>query len=157
MNLESVEDDEWVSWDDIIRQIHSGEWSQKHPNADLSLVPYFETLILTAEQYRKKTGKHLQIYGAVGELYGSITIGMTLHKSFAQGSDGRQGNDFIEVKTITPLKKNDYVLVKAGGNFNKLLIVKINKSFEMKSRLIDRSELPKPTNKRNLIKVPWPE
>ncbi len=49
-----------------------------------------------------QTGLHLQVYGDIGELFAAITHGVKLHKNYAQGSDSRLGNDFIEVKTITP-------------------------------------------------------
>jgi hypothetical protein len=47
------------------------------------------------------------------------------------------------VKTITPFKSNDVVELKASGNFNKLLVVKINQDFELSGRLIDRKKLPR--------------
>ena len=147
------DDGEWVSWDSINRQIQYKEWGVRYPNADLSLVPIFEDLIVLAEQYHFQTGKHLQVYGDIGELYGAITHGIKLHKNYAQGSDGRLGNDFIEVKTITPFKKNDRVTVNLTGNFSKLLIVKINEEFELSSKLIDRTSFPK--TKGNMLKLKW--
>lgn len=133
------DDGEWVSWAEINQQIQYKEWRVKYPNADFSLIPIFERLLDTAEDYYRATGKHLQIYGDIGELFGAITHGIRLHKNYAEGSDGRLGNDFIEVKTITPFKKRDEVTVKLTGNFSKLLVVKINEDFEIASRLIERS------------------
>lgn len=147
------DDGEWISWGDINDQIQYKEWGAKYPKADLSLVPIFEDLMALAEQYNSQTGKHLQVYGDIGELFGAITHGIKLHKNYAQGSDGRVGNDFIEVKTITPFKKNDAITVKLSGNFNKLLIVKINEDHEISSELIDRSKLPK--TKANVLKINW--
>ncbi|CDO36135.1 hypothetical protein [Novosphingobium sp. KN65.2] len=92
------DDGEWISWDEINEQIQYKEWRAKYPNADLSLVSIFEDLICTAEQYHMHTGKHLQVYGDIGELYGAITHGIKLHRNYAQGSDGRLGNDLVEVK-----------------------------------------------------------
>ena len=140
------DDGEWLSWDDINQQIQYKEWGAKYPKADRSLIPYFEQLISLAECYYHDTGNHLQVYGDIGELFGAITWGIKLHANYTQGSDGRLGNDHIEVKTITPFKTNDYVEVKASGNFNKLLVVKINQDFELSSRMIDRKKLPTPTS-----------
>ena len=147
------DDGEWVSWDSINEQVQYKEWGAKYPNADLSLVPIFEDLISLAQQYNFQTGKHLQVYGDIGELYGAITHGIKLHNNYAQGSDGRLGNDFVEVKTITPFKKSDSISVKLSGNFNKLLIVKINEDFELSAKLVDRSKLPK--TKNNVLKIKW--
>lgn len=33
------------------------------------------------------------MYGDIGELFGAITYGIKLNKSYVQGSDGRLGND----------------------------------------------------------------
>lgn len=153
-NNDSIWDDgEWVSWDSINQQIQYKEWRVKYPNADTSLVPIFEQLISTAEEYYNIAGKHLQIYGDIGEIYGAITHGIKLHKNYAQGSDGRLGDDFVEVKTITPFKKNDSVSVKRSGNFSKLFIVRINQDFEISGRLIDRAGLPKGEGK--ILRLNW--
>lgn len=144
------DDGEWVSWDDINQQIQYHEWRARYPNANLSLIPIFEQLIEVAEHHFRITGRHLQVYGDIGELYGAITHGIRLHRNYAQGSDGRIGNDFIEVKTITPFNKNDRVAINLSGNFNKLLVVKINEDFEISGRLINRADLPKSKGK-NLV------
>tara|TARA_R110000772_G_scaffold114419_4_gene218827 strand:- start:354 stop:569 length:216 start_codon:yes stop_codon:yes gene_type:complete len=52
------------------------------------------------------------------------------------------GNDFVEVKTITPFKKYDTVEINLAGNFNKLFIVKINRDYEVSSLFVDRKNLP---------------
>ena len=141
------DDGEWISWDDIIRQIEYKEWRAKYPNADLSMVPFFQDLLSIAEAYHLHTGNHLQVYGDIGELYGAITYGICLHENYREGSDGHLGVDLIEVKTITPFKKNNRVTVKMTGDFTKLLVVRINEDFEINARLIDRQDLPKVTGK----------
>ena len=70
------------------------------------------------------------------------TLGIKLHANYVQGSDGRLGDDHVEVKTMTPFKTNDFVEVKSSGNFNKLLVVKINQDFECSSLMIDRKRFP---------------
>ena len=147
------DDGEWISWDEINEQIQYKEWRAKYPNADLSLVSVFENLISTAEHYHQLTGSHLQVYGDIGELYGAITHGIKLHKNYAQGSDGRLGNDLVEVKTITPFKINDFVELNLKRNFSKVLIVKITQDFEVRGRMIPRKALPKTTGDR--LKLKW--
>jgi len=149
--IDSIWDDgEWVSWDDINQQIQYHEWRAKYPNGDISLVPIFEQLISVAEDYYDVTGSHLQVYGDIGELYGAITHGIKLHKNYAQGSDGRLGNDFVEIKTITPFSRNNRVSIKLSGHFSKLFIVKINEHFAISGRMINRADLPKSESK-NLV------
>jgi len=147
------DDGEWISWDEINQQIQYKEWGAKYPNADRALIPIFEQLLTVAQEYFNKTGRHLHVYGDIGELYGAITYGIKLHSNYAQGSDGRLGNDFVEVKTITPFKNRDEIIVKMAGHFGKLLVVKINEEFEIAHRLIDRGSLPKNNGKR--LRVKW--
>jgi hypothetical protein len=53
--------------------------------------------------------------------------GSRLHwKHNAQGSDGKIGNDFVEVKTLGHCSTTDKVQVKLSGNFSKLIVVKID-------------------------------
>ncbi len=146
-------DDEWMGRVEIDKQIQKHEWRVKYLNANLKLIPVFKDLIFTAQNYHNKTGQHLNVYGDIGELYAAITLGLKLHKNYAQGSDGRLGNDFIEVKTITPFKTHDKVLVKRTGNFNKVLIIKINEKFEICSQLICRKDLKKGEGKH--ISIRW--
>lgn len=135
------DDGEWVTWTEINQQLRYKEWSAKYPNAKRSIIPFFEELISLAQRYYCETGLHLNVYGDIGELFGAITYGIKLNKNYAQGADGRLGNDHIEVKTITPFKNRDIVEVKRAGNFNKLLVVKINEDFKVAGRMIDRKVL----------------
>ena len=98
------DDGEWVTWSEIDEQLRYKEWGAKYPNAKRSIIPYFEDLISLAESYHLETGLHLSVYGDIGELFGAITYGIELNKTYAQGSDGRLGNDHVEIKTITPFK-----------------------------------------------------
>lgn len=136
-------DGEWISWDDIDEQIEHKEWRARFPNADLSIVAVFQDLISTAEHYHSLTGRHLQVYDDIGELYACITHGLKPHRNYAQGSDGWIGNDLVEVKRITPFKSNDRVTLNLKRNFNKVIIVKINADFEIAARMIDRRALPR--------------
>lgn len=147
------DDGEWTSWDEISQQIQYKEWGAKYPNANHELIPVFEQLLSVASEYFEKTGLHLQVYGDIGELYGAITYGIRLHKNYARGSDGRLGSAFVEVKTITPFKRKDTIVVNMDGHFNKLLVVKINEEFEISHRLIDREALPK--SPRPQLRINW--
>lgn len=99
------DDGEWVTWSEIDEQLRYKEWGAKYPNAIRSMIPYFEDLISLAESYHRETGLHLAVYGDIGELFGAITYGIRLNKTYAQGADGRLGNDHVEVKTITPSRR----------------------------------------------------
>ena len=146
-------DGEWITWTEINSHLARLEFAAEFPNLDVELVPIFQKMLTLAEDYFCLTGKHLQIYGDLGEIYGAIVHGIKLHRNYAQGSDGRLGNDFVEVKTITPFKRNNTISLNLEGNFSKVLIVKINAQFEVSSKLIDRKELPK--TKSKFITVDW--
>ena len=79
--------------------------------------------------------------GELGELYAELKYSIKRHRPHAQGSDGRLGNDFVEVKTITPLKGEQKVSVRRSGHFNKLIVVRISADYEFEARLISRTKL----------------
>jgi hypothetical protein len=137
------DDGEWITWDEINSHLERLEFQARFPSLDVDLVPIFQGLLTVARDYHALTGSHLQVYGDLGELYGALTHGIKLHRNYAQGSDGRLGNDFVEVKTITPFKSTDMITLNLKRNFSKVLIVKIDADFEVRGKLIDRKVLPK--------------
>jgi len=144
------------SWDNIEEFVDDEEgWDfdnePKNPTT-LELWELLDELVETARNYVEVTGRHLPIFG---ELYGEAKYGIKRHKPFAQGSDGKLGKDFVEIKTISPLKSDSTVLVKRAGNFSKLLIVKISENFEFKAKMLDRKSLRKSSGKH--IKAKWSE
>lgn len=147
------DDGEWISWDSINSELARAEMRARYPNADLSLIPIFQGLLELASEYHAATDLHLQVYGDIGELFGAITYGIKLHRNYAKGSDGRLGDDFVEIKTITPFKKASVVSVNLERNFSKLLIVKIDRDFQVTGRLIDRKLLPKRQGK--YLRLDW--
>ena len=110
---------------------------------DPELIEIFENLVENAMDYFKLTGRYLQIWGELGELFAELKYGIKRHKPHTQGSDGKLGNDFVEIKTISPEKDGEKVQVKRAGNFNKLLVVKISEDFEFEGRFIERKRLSK--------------
>lgn len=159
-------DGEWLSWEDIpndddddfekshlARLEYEAELRFQYPNADIALIPVFRDLLELAKRYHLQTDRHLQVYGDLGELFGAITYGIKLHRNYAKGSDGRLGNDFVEIKTITPFKKNDSVSVRLDRNFSKVLVVRITTGFEVSGRLIDRKSLPKSGG--SVLRLTW--
>jgi hypothetical protein len=141
------DDGEWVSWDWIDGEIFKREMAEKFPEADPAVAQIFLDLVEVAKNYFGVTGRYLQIWGELGELYAEVAHGVKRHKPGTPGSDGRLGDDFVEIKTISPEKGRDKVLVKRGGNFSKLLVVRISDRFEFESRFLDRSSFCKGENK----------
>ena len=107
------------------------------------LLEIFEELVALAAKYKKLTGHHLPILGELGEIFAEIQFGIKRHRPLTQGSDGKLGDEFVEVKTITPDKKTDRVKVKLGGNFGRLVVVKITDDFQFGARMVDRKLLGK--------------
>lgn len=150
------DDGEWISWEWINRNMadpDDDEWV--HPfelgidvmlpptekAATLKMYEIFDDLVQSARKYFETTGRHLPIYGELGEIYAELKYGLKRFKENTPGADGKIGNDFVEVKTISPHKMVDQVQVKKAGNFNKLLIVKISSDMKFKGVLIDRKDL----------------
>jgi hypothetical protein len=103
----------------------------------------FLDLVDAATRYKRITGRHLPILGELGEVFAEIYFGLKRHAPMTQGSDGKLGNEFVEVKTITPDKRTDIVEVKLAGNFGKLVVVKISDDFQFGARMVSRGLLKK--------------
>ncbi len=157
LNVRTIRQDraggEWITWTEINSHLEKLEFEHRFAHLDVDLVPIFQDLLSVAQDYHFLTGSHLQVYGDLGELYGAVTHGLKLHRNYAQGSDGKIGNHFVEVKTITPFKKNDTITLNLKRNFSKVLIVKIDSDFEVQSRLVDRKALPKVEG--DTLKLNW--
>jgi hypothetical protein len=159
------DDGEWISWDYLSQFIDDDETAESEGNEEsedvleraspstLQLWELIDELTEMAKRYQEVTGRHLPIYGELGELYGEAKFGIKRHRPMAQGSDGRLGNDLVEIKTISPGKNSDVVFVKRSGNFSKLLIVKISDRFEFAAKMIDRKSLGKGQGK--FAKAKW--
>lgn len=137
------DDGEWISWDFINQHLEDEELRAEFPLAELEVVRVFQNLLHDALRYNALTGRHLEIWGELGELYAEVKYGLKRHRVHAAGSDGRIGNDFVEVKTISPGKGKDVVLVKRAGHFSKLLLVKISADLAFEARMIDRKQIRK--------------
>ena len=148
-----IDEGEAVSWEWINQQIYKQDLQDEYQEVDSEIVRIFEDLVESAKEYHEITGRYLQIWGELGELYAEIKYGLKRHKPHASGSDGRMANDFVEIKTISPEKVGATIQVKKRGNFNKLLIVKISDDFSFESTMIDRHDLPKQQNKT--ARISW--
>ena len=117
------------------------------PYSTLEQTEIFYDLIDCATRHFENTGRYLQIWGELGEIYAEIKLGLRRHGTRTAGSDGTIAGKLVEVKTISPEKASNQVLVKSQGNFEQLLIVCIDRDFQFKSKLVDRSELQGGTGK----------
>jgi len=147
------DDGEWISWEWINGQIYKQEVQEAYPQVEPELAMLFEDLVENARSYYELTGRYLQIWGELGELYAEVKYGIKRHKPHTQGSDGVLGNDLVEVKTISPEKDGGQVQVKRSGNFSKLLVVKISESFDFDGRIVDRVHLSK--GEGTHVRVSW--
>lgn len=100
-----------------------------------------EELIECARRHYENTGRYLQIWGELGEIYAEVKYGLCRHGTHFAGSDGTIDGKLVEVKTISPEKSSDRVIVKSQGNFEQLLIVRISSDFKFQSKIFNRSEL----------------
>ncbi len=111
------------------------------PYSVLEQTEIFEDLVDCAERHFRNTGRYLQVWGELGEIYAEIKFGLRRHGTHQAGSDGTIAGKLVEVKTISPEKGNDRVFVKRQGDFEQLLIVRIDEDFQFTGKLIDRRRL----------------
>lgn len=112
-----------------------------YPYSVLEQTRIWEDLVECAECHFENTGRYLQIWGELGEIYAEIKFGLRRHASCTEGSDGTIKGKRVEVKTISPEKTGKWVHVKSQGNFEQLLVVRIDRDFQFTGRIIERSEL----------------
>jgi hypothetical protein len=137
------DDGEWISWNYINGHLEDRELRAQFPKADPAVVRVFIDLLEDGARYHALTGRYLEIWGELGELFVELKYGLRRHRLHAAGSDGRIGNDFVEVKTLSPGRLRDHVRVKRAGNFSKLFLVRITENFEFMARMIDRKRIGK--------------
>lgn len=147
------DDGEWITWTEINSHLERLEFQAAFPHLEVDLVSIFQQLYEVATEYHDLTGSHLQVYGDLGELYGAIVHKVKLHRNYAQGSDGKIGDDFVEIKTITPFKSNNVITLNMDRNFSKVLIVRIDQNFQFSSKLISRKCLPKTSGR--ILRIDW--
>ena len=137
------EDGEWISWDYLNQQIAEQDARNEVIKRGQPKSPQLLAMIDEARAHYRNTQERSPLLGEIGELYAEEQYGIVRHEPHTQGSDGRLGNELVEIKTITPGKKEKMVKVKRAGNFQKLVLVRIWGNFRMEARLIDRRRLPK--------------
>jgi len=94
-----------------------------------------------AARHFENTGRYLQVWGELGEIYAEIKFGLCRHGTHRAGSDGTIAGKLVEVKTISPERAGDRVFVKRQGDFEQLLIIRIDQNFQFQGKLFERSEL----------------
>ena len=111
------------------------------PFSVLEQAEILEDLVDCAERHFQNTGRYLQVWGELGEIYAEVKFGLRRHATHRAGSDGTIEGKLVEVKTISPEKVSDQVVVKSQGDFEQLLVVRIDEHFEFTGKLFDRKEL----------------
>ena len=149
------DDGKWISWewvnsqledepedeDNFIEAVEPYQSRDGFPFSVVQQTEIFYDLIDCATRHFENTGRYLQVWGELGEIYAEIKFGLRRHGTHKAGSDGTIAGKLVEVKTISPEKTSDRVLVKSQGDFEQLLIVRISQDFEFQGKLFDRSEL----------------
>lgn len=147
---------EWEEWVDPDSEEDAGDEEtpvvpfrsrEGFPLSTLAQAEIFEELLDCARRHFENTGRYLQIWGELGEIYAEIHFGLRRHGTHTAGSDGSINGRLVEVKTISPEKSNDRVLVKSQGDFEQLLIIRIDQDFQFKGKLVERTELKRAGSK----------
>jgi hypothetical protein len=132
------EPDDEAEWDEPDELFRSRDG---FPFSVMEQTRIFEDLVACAQRHFENTGRYLQVWGELGEIYAEIRFGLRRHGTHTPGSDGTIAGKLVEVKTISPEKSSDCVLVKRQGDFEQVLIVRIDQNFEFRGKLLERSEL----------------
>lgn len=111
------------------------------PFSVLEQAEILEELVSCAERHFRNTGRYLQVWGELGEIYAEVKFGLCRHRTHRAGSDGTIDGELVEVKTISPEKASHQVIVKSQGDFEKLLVVRIDENFEFTGKIFNRGEL----------------
>lgn len=111
------------------------------PFSVLEQTEIFHDLVDCASRHFENTGRYLQVWGELGEIYAEIKFGLRRHGTHKAGSDGTISGRLVEVKTISPEKTSDRVIVKRQGDFEQLLIVRIDRDFQFQGKRFERNEL----------------
>ncbi len=136
------DDGEWISWEYIDRQIAIQEGERVEEDFREEDSPEMQWLLMEAEQDEEDGIIPSPKWGHIGEVYVKRRFGVVLSREHAQGHDGRLGNDFVEIKTLTPNKHRPIVRVKRKGNFSILVVVRVNRDHEFDALLVRRDKLP---------------
>lgn len=139
--LDSAFDEESEDGDVSLDPVESFQSRDGFPHSLLEQFAVFEDLVDCARRHFENTGRYLQIWGELGEVYAELKFGLRRHPPHMPGSDGTIAGKLVEVKTISPEKFGDQVLVKSQGDFEQLLIVRIDRDFQFRGKLFERSEL----------------
>ena len=101
----------------------------------------FLGMLHAARRFHRDTGRYLTIYGDIGEVFACAVLGMKLNRACAKGSDGRVGNDHVEVKTLSPRSATLCATVRKDRHFTQVLLVRVTPQHKVSARLIDRGRL----------------
>lgn len=145
------DDGEWLSWAEINRFI------KEPPKVEISRQKQaqLESLIAQARKALERSENIGGRIGEMGELYAEARFRIKRHRRrYAQGSDGKLGDDFVEVKTISPWKKTPEVRVKRSGHWSWLVVVKISEQWTFEAMMLSRADLG-PGNGGKHVKVRW--
>jgi len=167
------DDGEWVSWAEINRFIEEKDadededWDlvededdgmnpEGSPEEESSMrkLDRLEIQISNAQDALARGEDIGGRIGEMGELFAEARFRIKRHRKCAQGSDGKIGKDYVEVKTISPWKKTQEVRVKRSGHWSRLVVVKISEQWIFEARMLSRADLG-PGNGGKHAKVRW--
>ena len=95
---------EWISWEYINQQQAEQDEGLYFPPVSQELKDIFQSLVHIASNYKNHTGRYLDIFGELGELYAEIQLGLNRHRLNAPGSDGRVGKRLCRSEDYQPFE-----------------------------------------------------
>ncbi|WP_373355619.1 hypothetical protein [Pseudoroseicyclus sp. CXY001] len=117
------------------------ELARLFPKADLALVPIYRDLLALAEEFEMFTGRDLGLWDQIGELFGAITYGIDLTRIGGKSTGGTLEGEAVAIRTIRP-GGEEAVTIDRAEPFEKLLIVRIDDTYQVRGQLLPRAALP---------------
>lgn len=111
--------DQWLSWGGIDDPTEADQIRCRFPDAEATNIAALKGPLHAARSFHTPINHQLQVDGDTGDLYGAIVRGIVLHRFNAQGSDGWLGDGYVEINTISPIKKWKIVNLRMGRHFSK--------------------------------------
>ena len=86
------------------RSLDSKEFRNRagYPHCILKQAEIFDDLVDCSARHFDNTGRYLQVWGELGEIYAEIKFCLRRHATHQAGSDGTIDGKLVEVKTISP-------------------------------------------------------
>ena len=120
----------WLHWDNVDDSTRHCDGAVPH-SADPEVVALFDELLAAAKSYRRLTGRHLEVFAELGELYAEIHYGVGCSRRNAL-----LGTGGVAVRTTKMSAPK--VSLRGIEDLDRLLVIRISDDYEFEAKVADR-------------------